>query len=42
MHPYTEAHDEKYAGLITSACAIDTILSCIIVFTVITNEFIGE
>jgi hypothetical protein len=33
MHPYImESHYVKYAGLITSACAIDTILSCIIVF----------
>jgi hypothetical protein len=40
MHPYiTESHDVKYAGSITSAYAIDTILSC---STVITNEFIGE
>ncbi len=41
MHPYiTESqHDVKYAGSITSACAIDTISSCVIV---ITNEFIGE
>ena len=43
MHPYTtESHDVKYAGSITSACAIDTISSCIIVFHPITNEFIGE
>ncbi len=33
MHPYiTESHDVKYSGSITSACAIDTILSCITVF----------
>ena len=33
MHPYiTESHDVKYAGLITSAFAIDTISSCVIVF----------
>ena len=33
MHPYiTKSHDVKYAGLITSAYAIDTILSCVIIF----------
>jgi hypothetical protein len=33
MHPYiTESHDVKYAGLITSGYAIDTILSCVLVF----------
>jgi hypothetical protein len=33
MHPYiTESHDVKYAGSITSAYAINTILSCVIVF----------
>ncbi len=33
MHRYiTESHYVKYAGSITSACAIDTILSCGIVF----------
>jgi hypothetical protein len=33
MHPYiTESHYVKYAGLITSAYAIDTISPCIIVF----------
>jgi hypothetical protein len=43
MHPYiTESHDVKYAGPITSAYAIDTISSCVIVFHLITNEFIGE
>ncbi len=49
MHLYiTESHDVKYAGLITSACAIDTILSCIIVFhrhhqSLIVEEFcIGQ
>jgi hypothetical protein len=33
MHPYiTESHYVKYAGLITSACAIKTISPCVIVF----------
>jgi hypothetical protein len=33
MHPYiTESHYVKYAGPITSAYAIDTISSCVIVF----------
>ena len=33
MHPYiTKSHYAKYAGSITSAYAIDTILSCVIVF----------
>jgi hypothetical protein len=33
MHPYiTESHYVKYAGLTTSAYAIDTISSCVIVF----------
>ncbi len=33
MHPHiTESHDVKYAGSITSAYAIDTILSCVLVF----------
>ena len=33
MHPYvTESHYVKYAGSITSAYAIATILSCVIVF----------
>ncbi len=33
MHPYiTESHDVKYAGLITSAYAIDAISSCVLVF----------
>ncbi len=33
MHPYiTESDDVKYAGSITSACVIDTISSCAIIF----------
>ncbi len=43
MHPYImESHYVKYAGLITSACAIDTTLSCAIVSAIFTNHFIGE
>ena len=43
MHHYiTESHDVKYAGLITSAYAIDTIASCIIIFHCHTNHCIGE
>jgi hypothetical protein len=43
MHPYiTESHDVKYAGSITSAYAIDTISSCVLVSTIITNKFFGE
>jgi hypothetical protein len=42
MHPYiTESHDVKYAGSITSAYAIDTISSCVIVFHH-HHHFIGE
>jgi hypothetical protein len=33
MNPYImETHDVKYAGSITSACAIHTISSCVIIF----------
>jgi hypothetical protein len=33
MHPYIkESHDVKYPGSITSAYAIDTILSCVLIF----------
>jgi hypothetical protein len=43
MHPYiTESHYVKYAGSITSAYAIDTISSCIIIFHRHHNHFIGE
>jgi hypothetical protein len=43
MHPYiTESHYVKYVGLFTSTYAIDTISSCVLISTVITNEFIGE
>jgi hypothetical protein len=43
MHPYiTESHFVKYAGSITSSYAIDTILSCFLVFHHNHHEFIGE
>jgi hypothetical protein len=41
-HHITESNYVKYAGSITSAYAIDTILSCVIIFHRITNHFIGE
>jgi hypothetical protein len=43
MHPYImKSHNVKYVGLFTSTYAIDTILSCVLISTVITNHFIGE
>ncbi len=43
MHPYsTKSHYVKYAGLFTSGYAINTISSCVLVFTVINNQFIGD
>jgi hypothetical protein len=43
MHPYsTKSHDVKYAELFTSDYAVNTISSCVLIFTVITNHFIGE
>jgi hypothetical protein len=43
MHPYiTESHYVKYAVLFTSTYAIDTLLLCVLISIVITNEFIGE
>jgi hypothetical protein len=43
MHPYImESHDVKYAGSITSACALIQYHYASLFSTVITNEFIGE
>jgi hypothetical protein len=43
MHPYiTESHDVKYAGSITSACAMIQYCHASLFSTVITNHFIGE
>jgi hypothetical protein len=44
MHPYsTKSHYVKYAGSFTSDYAMNTVSSCISLFsTVITNHFIGE
>jgi hypothetical protein len=43
MHPHrAKSHFVKYAGVVTSDYATNTIPHVFLFYTVITNEFIGE